>query len=104
MGIIVLTYWRAWEHNTWYAQEVDGCKEVLPLGSFIEDKTIACLLKKMDCIGLDLRPLLRIAGVRPLPDGIGVMQIQANTDCNSILFQVDKPRRNDNPPQTNILL
>lgn len=97
---LVAVYWRAWDYNTWYApdEDNDSCPEVLPLGSFVPDDMYACLLREGDCHGLDLRPLLRIAGVRPLPDGIGVMQIQGNTGCNSILFQVDKARNNSAPP------
>ena len=100
MAYIVMVYWRAWDYNTWYATDVenDGCDDVLPLGSFVPDDLIACLVKEADCHALDIRPLLRIAGIRPLPDGIGVMQIQGNTGCNSILFQVNKPRRTDAPP------
>ncbi len=106
---LVSVYWRAWDYNTWYATDSDddGCPDVLPLGSFVPDDMVMCLIKEADCHGLDIRPLLRIAGVRPLPDGISVMQIQGNTGCNSILFQVDKQRRADVPPSmpddTNLL-
>lgn len=100
MAYFVLVYWRAWEHNTWYATEEDGCMQHLPLGSFVTDETIQCLLKETDCIQLDIRPLLRVAGIRPLPDGIGVMQINGNGDCGTIIFQVGKERRTDTSPET----
>jgi hypothetical protein len=102
LGVLVMTYWRAWDYNTWYAPTVDDCKQDLPLGSFMTDQTITCMLKEMDCIGLDVRPLLQIAGIRPLPDGIGVMVVNGTGDCDSIVFQVNRERRTDIPPTTNI--
>lgn len=101
IGLLVLTYWRAWDYNTWYAPTVDECKQYLPLGSFMTDKTIACMLREADCHKLDIRPLLRAAGIRPLPDGIGVMQINGDGACNGIVFQVGRERRTDSA-QTDI--
>lgn len=105
IGILLLTYWRAWDYNTWYATtDGDGCKQVLPLGSFITDETIACWLREADCAGVDIRPLLKAAGVRPLPDGISVMQINGTNECDSIIFQVGRQRRNDTAPDAPPLL
>lgn len=100
VSYLLLLYWRAWEHNTWYATtDTEGCRQVLPLGSFITDQTIACWLREGDCVGIDIRPLLRAAGVRPLPDGISVMQINGTGDCMGIIFQVGRERRIDIAPQ-----
>lgn len=104
IGVLLLTYWRAWEHNTWYATtDGQGCKQVLPLGSFITDRTIACWLREAECQGVDIRPLLKAAGVRPLPDGISVMQINGTEDCDGIIFQVGRQQRTDVSPEAPFL-